>query len=72
MRRNGHLIKSKRAVKFEVKRAEWCTYQNFKMMYNEVYKEMVKGGIAKQLEGEDGQEDGVCLGSPNTIHDGTS
>ena len=46
MNRNGHLIKSKKAVKFESKRAEWCTYHNFSTMYREVYEEMFKGGIA--------------------------
>ena len=50
MRRNGHIVKSKRAVKFDYKRADWCTYANFLMMYREVYKEMVKGGIAVRLD----------------------
>lgn len=54
MKRNGHLIKSKKAVKFDFKRAEWCTYRNFKVMYDEIYKEMEKGGIAARIEGEDG------------------
>jgi hypothetical protein len=49
MKRNGHVIKSKRAVKFEAKRAEWCTYENFKCMYNGIYKEMARGGIASEL-----------------------
>ena len=51
MKRNGHLIKSKKAVKFDFKRAEWCTYRNFKIMYDEVYKEMEKGGIAARIDG---------------------
>ncbi|KAI2506247.1 hypothetical protein MHU86_8182 [Fragilaria crotonensis] len=46
MKRNGHQIKSKKAVKFESKRVDWCTYHNFSTMYQEVYEEMVKGGIA--------------------------
>ena len=29
MKRNGHLVKSKKAVKFESKRADWCTHHNF-------------------------------------------
>jgi hypothetical protein len=49
MKRNGHLIKSKKAVKFDSKRADWCTYQNFETMYKEVYNEMVKGGIEVKL-----------------------
>ena len=50
-KRNGHQIKSKKAVKFESKRVDWCTYHNFLTMYQEVYEEMVKGGIAtKQID----------------------
>jgi hypothetical protein len=43
MDRNGHLIKSKKAVQFESKRADWYMHHNFAIMYREVYKEMVKG-----------------------------
>jgi hypothetical protein len=50
MSRNGHIVKSKKSVKFDYKRADWCTYANFLMMYREVYKEMVKGGIAVRLD----------------------
>jgi hypothetical protein len=49
MKRNGHVITSKRAVKFEAKRAEWCTYDNFKCMYDGIYREMARGGIANEL-----------------------
>ncbi|KAI2490799.1 hypothetical protein MHU86_23764 [Fragilaria crotonensis] len=52
MNRNGHLIKSKKAVKFESKRADWCTHHNFSIMYREVYEEMVKGGIATKQTDE--------------------
>ena len=54
MKRNGHKIKCKKAVKFDSKRADWCTYQNFKVMYDEVYKELVKGGIATKLAETEG------------------
>jgi hypothetical protein len=27
-KRNKHLIMAKKAVKFDTKRAEWCTYSN--------------------------------------------
>ena len=51
MRRNRqHLIRSKRGVKFEAKRAEWCTYDNFVQMYEEVYKQMVACGIASKVD----------------------
>ncbi len=49
MKRNGHVIKSKRAVKFEPKRAEWLTYKNFKFMYDGTYKEMALRGITSEL-----------------------
>ncbi len=52
MKRNGHLIKSKKAVKFESKRADRCIYHNFSIMYREVYEEMVKGGIATKQPDE--------------------
>jgi hypothetical protein len=52
MKRNGHLMKSKKAVKFELIRADWCTHHNFSIMYREVYKKMVKGGIATKQPDE--------------------
>ena len=55
MKRNGHIVKSKKSVKFDYKQADWCTYANFLMMYCEVYKEMVKGGIAVRLDNK------VCM-----------
>ena len=50
MQRNGHLVKVRRGVKFDVKRAEWCTVQNFHQMYDDVYEEHAKTGIASKLE----------------------
>jgi hypothetical protein len=49
MKRNGQLVKANHGVKFDSKRADWCTYQNFEDMYHEVYKEMVQSGIASKL-----------------------
>jgi hypothetical protein len=49
MKQNSRLVKAKIVVKFDSKRADWCTYQNFKEMYREVYKEMVESGIASKL-----------------------
>jgi len=46
MKRNKHLISAKRAVKFDTKRSEWCTYQNLEEMYEEVYANLVEGGLA--------------------------
>ena len=50
MKRNVHKVKAKKGLKFDCKRADWCTYPNFELMYNETYKEMVKGGIAEELD----------------------
>lgn len=50
MKRNNHLIKAKKGVKFDSKRADWCTYQNFQLMYYEVYEAMVSAGIASKLD----------------------
>ena len=52
MKRNGHLVGSKKFVKFDAARAEWCTHNSLKTMYQEVYNEMVTGGIAEKLEVE--------------------
>jgi hypothetical protein len=40
------LITAKKAVKFDTKRAEWCTYSNLEEMYNEVYSHLVTSGLA--------------------------
>ncbi len=50
MKRNKDLVKAKKGVKFDSKRADWCTYQNFELMYNEVYEAMVEAGIASKLD----------------------
>jgi hypothetical protein len=46
LQRNKQLIRAKRAVKFDTKRAEWCTYQNIQEMYDEVYSHLVSTGLA--------------------------
>jgi hypothetical protein len=46
LKRNRHLIRTKKAVKFDNKRAEWCNYLNMKLMYDEIYKDFCCGGIA--------------------------
>jgi hypothetical protein len=50
LKRNHHMISRKRAVNFESKRAEWCTYDNFLQMYEGVYEEMAERGIASKLD----------------------
>jgi len=46
MKRNKHLIRSKKTVKFDDKRAQWCTYDNMVDMYTEVYKDLCTAGLA--------------------------
>ena len=50
MRRHRHIIRSKRSVKFESKRAEWCTFENFSEMYDHIYEAMVLHGIASKVD----------------------
>ncbi len=50
MKQNKHLVKARKGVKFDSKRADWCTHQNFQLMYEEVYEAMVLGGIASKLD----------------------
>ena len=49
MKRHREVIRSKRSVKFEAKRAEWCTYDNFSTMYDEIYERMANRGIASKV-----------------------
>ncbi len=39
-------FKTKKAVKFDAKRGDWCTYNNFAAMHDGVYAAMVKSSIA--------------------------
>ncbi len=41
---------SKKAVKFDTKHAEWCTYLNMRDMNNEVYISLVTSGLAVKPE----------------------
>jgi hypothetical protein len=50
IKRHGHQISARKGVKFERNCAEWCTYQNFTLMYDEVYKLMFEAGIAIKLD----------------------
>jgi hypothetical protein len=50
MKQNKHLFKARKGIKFDSKRADWCTYQNVQLMYEEVYEVIVLGGIASKLD----------------------
>jgi len=45
-------INSKRAVRFDSKRDDWCTVENFEKMYKGVYKAMVDANVAIEVEEE--------------------
>jgi hypothetical protein len=40
------LIRAKKTVKFDSKRADWCNYLNMQEMYQEIYKNLCSAGIA--------------------------
>jgi hypothetical protein len=61
MRRHMHIIRSKRSVKFEAKRAEWCTYENFSKINNHICNAMVTKGIASKVDTK------VLLGKKGSI-----
>jgi len=46
LKRNEDVIRTKKAVKFDNKRADWCTYQNMQEMYEEIYKNLCGAGLA--------------------------
>ncbi len=45
-------LKTKKAVRFDSNREDWCTYENFETMYKLVYQNMVKSRVAIELEEE--------------------
>ena len=49
MKRNRHLLRSKRGESFANDRSEWSTYTNFKHMYAHTYEELVESGNAIKL-----------------------
>jgi hypothetical protein len=46
-------INPKKAVWFVTKQDDWCTYENFVAMYDGIYSQMVKSGIAVELPNEE-------------------
>ena len=50
MRRHGYRIGAKRGVRFDKNRDDWCTYQNFSSMYDDIYVMLVETGIATKLD----------------------
>ena len=52
LQRNNHFVSRGRRKIRDVKRHNWCTYQNFENMYIHIYDKMVQFGIAKEMEDE--------------------
>ncbi len=40
------MIRAKKTVKFDSKRADWCNYLNMEEMYHEIYRNLCSTGIA--------------------------
>jgi hypothetical protein len=51
-RRNADVITSKKAVRSDSKRDDWCRIDNFADIYDGVYKKLVEAGVAEVLEHE--------------------
>jgi len=45
-------LSTKHCVRFDSQREAWASYENFEQMYDDVYRGMVKSGIAIELENE--------------------
>jgi hypothetical protein len=46
LKRNRHHIRTKKAVKFDDKRSQWCNYLNMEEMYTQIYKDLCNTGLA--------------------------
>jgi hypothetical protein len=51
-RRNADVIASKKAVRFDSKRDDWCRLENFADIYDGVYNKLVESGLIEVLEHE--------------------
>jgi hypothetical protein len=49
-RRNADVITSKKAVRFDSKRDDWCRLENVADMYDGVYDKLVQSGVAEKLD----------------------
>ena len=49
MKRQGHLLVSKREQKYELDRSSWSTYTNFAQMYEQIANEMMEARVANRL-----------------------
>jgi hypothetical protein len=49
LKRNPN-ISTKKAVRFDSLREDWCSISNFEVMYHEVYEAMVQSGVAIKVD----------------------
>jgi hypothetical protein len=49
-RRKAHVITSKKSVRFESKRDDWCRLENFDGMYDGVYEKLVQSRVSEKLD----------------------
>ena len=50
VRRNKELLEVGKGYRVAGNRTEWVTYENVDLMYDLVYEQMVRAGVAKKLE----------------------
>ena len=50
LNRNANRIETKRGQKFAKDRDDWSIYNNFDIMYNKVYDNMVKANVAEKID----------------------
>jgi len=46
------ILSTKKAVRFDSQRDDWCTLENFSFMYKEIYAKMVESRVAIELDKE--------------------
>jgi hypothetical protein len=46
------IISSKKVVRFDSKRDDWCRLENFKDIYDDVYDKLAEAGITEELDAE--------------------
>ena len=49
MKRHAAVLQSVKVHKFDAARVGWCTYGNFRLMYNSIYTYMIEAGITENL-----------------------
>jgi len=50
MSRHGNKIFSLKSRRFSTERSNWITYENIELVYDLVYKQMLKAGVVERLD----------------------